>query len=157
MGMPVQALYHIRGMPAPGAMAEENRHHPPGKVPVKTESDGITVDAVARIVHNAQRDLGYWLEDPYPPEPYDALPEEQRRPVQSLVRLIIGGYPPEYVQEMWIESMKEKGWDWGEEKDPNRKTHPCITGFEELPLWERKKVLLAYDIVEEFRRHIDLS
>ncbi|SRR6266704_4108237 len=124
---------------------------------MRADDEGITVDAVARIVHNAQRDLGYWLEDPYPPAPYDALPEEQRRPSQSLVRLIAQGYPREYVQEIWVESMTVKGWVYGNAKDPGRKTHPCMVAFPDLPPWEKRKVNLAFNIIEGLVRYMDLS
>jgi len=125
---------------------------------MKADSESITVDAVARIVHNAQRDLGYWLDDPYPPAPYDAIPEAARAPVQSLVRLIAGGYPAEYVQEMWVEKMTQEGWIWGPDKDPVRKTHPCMVEWRFLPSWEKKKVHLAYNIIQgAFTGSIDLS
>jgi len=124
---------------------------------MKADNDGITVDAVARIVHNAQRDLEYWLEDPYPPPPYDALPEELRFPVQSLVRLIVQGYCADYVQDMWIASMAAKDWKHGDVKDPHEKTHPCMVPFSSLPLWEKRRMHLAYDIVEGFARYMDLG
>ena len=124
---------------------------------MRTDDEMITVDAVARIVHNAQRDLGLWLDDPYPPAPYDALPGELRLGAQSLVRLIMQGYSADYVQDMWIIAMTEKGWSYAEAKDPNVKTHPCMVSFKDLPGWEKRKVRLAFDIVEGFARYMDLS
>lgn len=124
---------------------------------MKTDNTPVDVDTVARIVHNAQRDFGLWLDDSYPPDPYDALSEEARLPAQSLVRLIAQGYSTDYVHDIWVTSMEEKGWKYGDVKDPYGKTHPCMTLFKDLSQWEKRRLNLAYDIVEGFTRYMDLS
>ncbi len=47
----------------------------------------------------------------------------------------------------WIEYKLDDGWVYGEEKDPVKKTHPCMVPYDELPHDQRMKdtvVLHAY-------------
>jgi hypothetical protein len=53
--------------------------------------------------------------------------------------------------------MTDGGWKYGDTKDPDRKTHPCMVPFADLPFWEKRKMHLAFDIIEGFARYIDLS
>lgn len=41
--------------------------------------------------------------------------------------------------ESWMADKIKTGWIWGEVKDPERKTHPCIKPYEQLPFRERVK------------------
>lgn len=50
--------------------------------------------------------------------------------------------------------MKEKigaGWGYGEVKDANAKTHPCIVPFDQLPEFQRKKDALFCAIVDALK------
>ena len=41
------------------------------------------------------------------------------------------------VHEVWAESRIEQGWTWGEERNDQRKTHPCLVPYEQLPEEEK--------------------
>ena len=50
--------------------------------------------------------------------------------------------------------MQEKindGWVYGEVKDAEKKTHPCIVPFEELPEFQQKKDALFCAIVDSLK------
>lgn len=51
----------------------------------------------------------------------------------------------------WMADKIKDGWVWGEEKDAEKKTHPCIVPFEELPEFQQKKDKLFKAIVEALR------
>ena len=110
-----------------------------------TQDDEIPVEAIARIIHEAHRALQVWLEEPYPTEPFDAIKDHSG--LTNMVRLIQQGFPPEYVHQIWVDTMTERGWTQGP-KDPSRKTHPDVVPWVELPFWEQQKVFLAFCIVE---------
>ena len=37
------------------------------------------------------------------------------------------------VHEVWAESRISQGWVYGEQRDDEKKTHPCLVPYEELP------------------------
>ena len=42
------------------------------------------------------------------------------------------------VHEVWAQGRMAEGWTWGEQRDDQRKTHPCLVPYEELPDAERE-------------------
>lgn len=48
----------------------------------------------------------------------------------------------------WMQEKLDGGWVYGEEKCAEKKTHPCLVPFEELPLEEQVKDHLFGAVVE---------
>lgn len=71
----------------------------------------------------------------YIPEPEEisdiCLPKE----LDSLVELMAKN-----VHEVWAQARMDEGWSYGAQRDDERKLHPCLVAYEELP--ENEK---AYD------------
>ena len=42
------------------------------------------------------------------------------------------------VHEVWAESRISQGWVYGEQRDDEKKTHPCLVPYEELPEEEKE-------------------
>ena len=51
----------------------------------------------------------------------------------------------------WIADKVNDGWVYGEVKDAETKTHPCIVPFDELPEFQRKKDALFCAIVDALK------
>jgi hypothetical protein len=51
-----------------------------------------------------------------------------------------------------LEDKKKDGWVYGEVKDAEAKTHPCIVPFEELPEFQKKKDALFCAIVDSLKK-----
>lgn len=51
----------------------------------------------------------------------------------------------------WMEDKVNDGWVYGEIKDANMKTHPCIVPFNELPEFQQKKDKLFCAIVDALK------
>lgn len=51
----------------------------------------------------------------------------------------------------WMAEKVADGWVYGEKKDAEAKTHPCIVPFEELPLFQQKKDALFCAIVDSLK------
>lgn len=51
----------------------------------------------------------------------------------------------------WMAEKIEQGWKYGEEKNVEEKTHPCIVPFEELPEFQQKKDALFCAIVDALK------
>jgi hypothetical protein len=51
----------------------------------------------------------------------------------------------------WMEDKIKDGWVYGEVKDAEKKTHPCIVPFDQLPLFQQKKDKLFCAIVDALK------
>lgn len=68
----------------------------------------------------------------YTPEPVDTndvtIPEELMILAEKMSR---------NVHEVWAKSRINQGWTWGEKRDDQRKTHPDLVPYDELPEEEK--------------------
>jgi len=46
---------------------------------------------------------------------------------------------PEQSHESWMKEKLDLGWEYGEKKDADKKTHPCIMPYDQLPAAQRTK------------------
>lgn len=51
----------------------------------------------------------------------------------------------------WMQDKINDGWVYGEVKDAEKKTHPCIVPFEQLPVFQQKKDALFCAIVDALK------
>jgi hypothetical protein len=51
----------------------------------------------------------------------------------------------------WMQDKLNDGWVYGEVKDAEKKTHPCIVPFEQLPEFQQKKDSLFCAIVDALK------
>ena len=69
----------------------------------------------------------------YTPQPVDTsdvmLPEELERLVEQMSK---------NVHDVWAETRIKQGWTYGEQRDDQKKTHPCLIPYEELPDSEKE-------------------
>ena len=69
----------------------------------------------------------------YIPQPIDTsgveLPEELKPLVEEMAK---------NVHEVWAETRIKQGWTYGEQRNDELKTHPCLVPYEDLP--EEEKV-----------------
>lgn len=50
--------------------------------------------------------------------------------------------------ENWLKDKVADGWTFGEVKDPEKKIHPCLVPYDELPAFQKKKDSVFQAIVE---------
>lgn len=69
----------------------------------------------------------------YTPQPIDItgveLPEELEQLVEQMSK---------NVHEVWAETRIQQGWTYGEQRNDELKTHPCLIPYEELPESEKE-------------------
>ena len=59
--------------------------------------------------------------------------------------------PASAMHDNWSKEKVADGWVYGEVKDVEKKTHPCLVPFEELPLFQQKKDKLFSAIVDALK------
>lgn len=69
----------------------------------------------------------------YIPQPIDTsnikLPKELENLVEKMSK---------NVHEVWAETRIKQGWTYGEQRNDNLKTHPCLIPYEDLPEEEKE-------------------
>ncbi len=50
---------------------------------------------------------------------------------------------------------EEEGWEWGPEKDANKKQHPCFVPYNQLPTEQQAKDFLFRQVVHSLKKFIN--
>ena len=77
----------------------------------------------------------------YTPQPIDTSDVKLPHELESLVEPMAKN-----VHEVWARGRIEQGWTYGVERNDEKKTHPCLIPYEELP-----------EIEKEYDRHTAIS
>lgn len=100
----------------------------------------LSVEAIARVCHEVNRALCAAAGD-HSQLSWAEAPEWQRESSRQGVRFAIA-HPyagPEAQHQAWADAKRADGWRYGEAKDADAKTHPCLLPFTALPFEQRVK------------------
>jgi hypothetical protein len=61
---------------------------------------------------------------------------------------------PAASHESWMEQKIFDGWKYGDIKDSETKTHPCIVDFDELPKEQQAKDYLFRQVVHSLKKFL---
>jgi hypothetical protein len=106
-----------------------------------------TDEDIARVVHQANGALQAIQGDSCPSAPWDAVTAELRAGTIEGVRRARSGETPRELHESWADRKRDLGWIHGPVKDEERKTHPCLVPYDDLPAGQRDKDALFFHIV----------
>lgn len=110
-----------------------------------------TIDKIARVCHEANRAYCQTLGD-FSQLPWAEAPEWQRSSARMGVDLhLMGDFGPEASHVSWMKQKLEEGWKHGPVKDAEKKEHPCIVPFDELPREQQAKDYLFRAVVHALR------
>ncbi len=111
-----------------------------------------TIETAARACHEANWAICEFHGDTSQPK-WDDAPEWQRESAINGVANAVTGAGPEASHENWIEEKVNDGWTHGVVKDPEKKTHPCLVPYADLPPEQRIKdhvfIAIAVAVVQE--------
>lgn len=103
------------------------------------EIEQEAIEYAARFTHEVNRAYCQSIGD-HSQLPWDEAPAWQQQSAISGVRLHKGGdHGPEASHEAWMKEKVDDGWVYGEVKDPEKKTHPCLVPFDKLPVEQQAK------------------
>ena len=72
-------------------------------------------------------------ENRYIPQPIDTTDVKLPKVLEELVEKM-----SKNVHEVWAEARIRQGWTYGEQRNDELKTHPCLVPYEDLPEEERE-------------------
>ncbi len=100
----------------------------------------MAIEEIARICHEANRVYCETLGD-FSQKFWETAPDWQRDSAINGVKF--HQHHPDTDDAAshvnWMDEKIEDGWTYGEEKDPEKKTHPCMVSFEDLPKEQQLK------------------
>lgn len=108
----------------------------------------ISVLDVARVVHEANRALCLSLGDTSQ-VPFDEAPSDQIASATAGVEAIVDGHvrSPEASHESWSAQKVADGWVYGPVKDLEKREHPCLVPYGQLPVEQQRKDFMFLAIV----------
>lgn len=109
----------------------------------------MSPEQIAEVCHEANRALTRHVKDvPFQP-PWDDAPEEMRTSSVRGVKFALANpnATPSQQHDAWAADKIASGWTWGETKDAEKKTHPALKAYGDLPEDVRRKDALFRAVV----------
>ncbi len=115
----------------------------------------ISTQDIARVCHEANRALCMTQNDSSQPKWEDA-PDWQKNSALDGVKFHFENPDAgaSASHDNWREDKVNDGWTWGPVKDPEKKQHPCMVAFDELPIQQRLKDYLFKSIVHALQSDV---
>jgi hypothetical protein len=110
------------------------------------------IGQIARVCHEANRAYCECIGDHSQPSWADA-PQWQRNSALDgvLIRIKDPQSSPAEQHEKWCADKLENGWKFGPVKDAEKKEHPCLVDYDQLPQEQQKKDALFIAIVDALK------
>lgn len=103
--------------------------------------------AAARAAHEAN--LAYCMSIGDDSQmPWELAPKWQQDSAIAGVHGVLRGNSPEQSHEGWMALKLREGWTYGAVKDADKKTHPCLLPYSQLPAEQRVKDSLFVAVVK---------
>jgi hypothetical protein len=114
---------------------------------------------IAEVCHNVNKAYCEAIGDNSQPR-WQEAPEWQR---QSAINGVIAHLnsnlelTPQMSHELWMKEKLDNGWKYGPVKDVEKKEHPCMMPYENLPQEQRVKDYLFRQVVHSLAGHLALA
>lgn len=117
----------------------------------------MMIEQIAKLCHEVNRAYCQSLGD-YSQPTWDEAPEWQKKSAIEGVRFYfrhIGlDITPEQVHINWMKQKEAEGWVYGEVKDLEKKTHPCMVPYDQLPQEQKSKDYIFKAICDFFIKEV---
>ncbi len=110
----------------------------------------MKVEDIARVCHEVNRAYCQSQGD-MSQAPWDDSPGWQQVSAMNGVMLHLN-HPesgPQASHISWMKEKDEQGWVYGPVKDPEKKQHPCMVPFAELPVAQQAKDFIFREVVHQ--------
>jgi hypothetical protein len=110
---------------------------------------------IAQVAHEINRTYCTAIGD-YSQLPWDSAPDWQKASALLGVTFHIENPDagPDASHNSWMDQKVNEGWVYGEVKDAEAKTHPCIVPFNELSKEQQAKDYLFRQVVHSLKNQL---
>lgn len=109
----------------------------------------VNIMTLARVIHENNRALQFFNGEEVGPEWLNA-PQEQITSTVKGLQMVALGANPRSLHESWMKDKVDAGWVLGPVKDEEKKTHPCILPYDQLPKEQQLKDVIFYTTAKQF-------
>ena len=106
---------------------------------------------IAKVCHEVNRAYCEALGDTSQPAWADAPQWQKDSAYLGVMLHTTGDHGPEASHASWMAQKLVDGWVYGSVKDPEKKTHPCIVPFADLPREQQAKDFIFRAVVHALR------
>jgi hypothetical protein len=112
----------------------------------------MTITDIAQVAHEINKVYCEAIGDNSQPS-WENAPDWQKSSAMNGVNFHLSNPDagPDASHNNWTKEKVEAGWVYGEVKDENKKTHPCIVPFEQLPKEQKAKDFLFRQVVHSLK------
>lgn len=115
----------------------------------------MKIEDVAEVAHEVNRAFCKSIGDDSQPS-WENAPQWQKDSAISGVQIHFDnpGLTPEESHESWLSFKKKDGWIYGPVKDADKKEHPCMVPYQDLPIEQRSKDYIFSAVVASLKDHV---
>lgn len=112
--------------------------------------------SIARVCHEVNAEYCRAIGDVTQPATWEEAPQWQKDSAVKGVELHLANpdLGPAASHEAWMREKLDTGWTYGPIKDPEKKEHPCIVPFADLPKEQQIKDWLFRAVVHAIAREM---
>lgn len=109
------------------------------------------LEKIAKLAHNVIKAYCESLGDNSIPEWADTSKDVKETTKLGIIGHLKNSLTPKETHELWVKNKKDNGWIYGELKDEELKTHPCIVPYEDLSQEQKSKDYIFKAICDFFK------
>ncbi len=110
------------------------------------------IELIARVCHEANRAYCESIGDMSQRQWYDADQWQRDSAIMGVKFRMENPQAGQSAQhDAWCQQKINDGWTYDEIKDANRKTHPCLVSYDQLPILQQRKDALFQSIVDALK------
>lgn len=115
------------------------------------ENKILFTEQVAKVCHNVNKAYCESIGDTSQPSWEDAPQWQKDSAMNGVDFHMKNNVTPEESHVNWWREKEDNGWKYGHIKDPEKKTHPCMVPYSQLPKEQRAKDYLFKAVVDSFK------
>ena len=100
----------------------------------------MNIEHIAKIVHDANKSYCETIGD-FTQKRWEEADQWQKDSAIKGVAAVVQdpSITPRFLHEAWCTDKLAHGWVYGDEKDADKKTHPCLVPYDQLPAEQQLK------------------
>lgn len=116
----------------------------------------MTIKDIAKVCHEINKAYCESIGDDSQPLWENAPQWQKDSAIQGVIFHINNpNAKPSDSHNNWLEQKIKDGWEWGNIKDSDKKTHPCILPYEMLPIEQKGKDFILLQVVHSFKQFLN--